>query len=198
MRRIRERLSRVDTPARLAAAGIDLYFGRAAFVGRDAVVVGGTLLRFDKALIATGSRALLPEIEVIEDGYLTNESVFDLETLPASLLVVGGRALECELAQAFALFGARTLIPHREPLFSPSEERDAAQMVSDALARDALEIHLNSQAVRVRLQGGRKHFELLNQGDTAATMVDEILTGIGRLPAVQGVGLEAAGVEYDL
>lgn len=55
MRRIRERLSRVDTPARLAAAGIDLYFGRAGFVGRDAVEVSGTRLRFDKALIATGS-----------------------------------------------------------------------------------------------------------------------------------------------
>jgi pyruvate/2-oxoglutarate dehydrogenase complex dihydrolipoamide dehydrogenase (E3) component len=198
MRRIRERLGRVDTPARLAAAGIDLYFGRAGFVGRDAVAVGGTRLRFDKALIATGSRAQLPEIEgLTEAGFLTNESVFDLETLPASLLVVGGGPLGCELAQAFARFGARTLISHREPLFLPTEERDAAQMVSDALARDGVEIHLNSQAVRVRLEGGRKHVDLLNQGDAATTVVDEILTGIGRLPAVQGLGLEDAGVEYD-
>jgi pyruvate/2-oxoglutarate dehydrogenase complex dihydrolipoamide dehydrogenase (E3) component len=155
-------------------------------------------LRFDKALIATGSRALLPDVEgLTEVGYLTNESVFDLETLPASLLVIGGGPLGCELAQAFARFGARTVISHREPLFLPAEERDAAQMVSDALARDGVEIHLNSRVVGVRLESGRKHVELLNQGDVATTVVDEILTGIGRLPAVQGLGLEAAGVQYD-
>lgn len=198
MRRIRARLARVDTPARLAAAGIDLYFGHARFIGPDAVEVGGARLRFDKALIATGSRALLPEIEGLTDaGFLTNESVFDLETLPASVLVLGGGPLGCELAQAFARFGARTLICHHEPLFLPSEERDAAQMVSDALARDGVEIHLNCQVVRVRLEGGRKHIEMLNQGNTATTVVDEILTGIGRLPAVQGLGLEAAGVDHD-
>ena len=198
MRRVRERLSLVDTPARLAAAGVDLYFGRAAFVARDAVEVGGLRLRFDKALIATGSRALLPEIEGLnEAGFLTNESVFELETLPASVLVIGGGPLGCELAQAFARFGARTLISHREPLFLPCEERDAAQMVSDGLARDGVEIHLNSQVVRVRVEGGRKHVDLLNQGDAATTVVDAILTGIGRLPAVQGLGLEAAGVACD-
>jgi pyruvate/2-oxoglutarate dehydrogenase complex dihydrolipoamide dehydrogenase (E3) component len=198
MRRIRERLSRMTTPTRLAAAGIDLFFGRAVFVGRDTVEVDGQALRFDKALIATGSRAQLPEIEGLDQaGYLTNENVFDLETLPASLLVIGGGPLGCELAQAFARFGARTLISHREPLFLPNEERDAAQMVSDGLARDGVEIHLNSQAVRVRLECGRKHVELINQGNVATTVVDEILTGIGRLPAVQGLGLEAAGVAYD-
>jgi pyruvate/2-oxoglutarate dehydrogenase complex dihydrolipoamide dehydrogenase (E3) component len=198
MRRIRERLSRVDTPARLADAGIDLYFGRAGFVGRDAVEVGDIRLRFDKALIATGSRALLPKIQgLTEAGYLTNESVFELQTLPASLLVVGGGPLGCELAQAFARFGARTLISHREPLFLPTEERDAAQMVSDALARDGVEIHLNSQVVSVRQEGGRKHVELVSQGEVATTVVDEILTGIGRLSAVLGLGLETAGVEYD-
>jgi len=198
MQRVRDRISRVHSASRLAADGIDLHFGHARFVGPDAIDVDGTLLRFRKALIATGSRALLPEIAgLAEAGYLTNETVFDLNVLPPSLLVIGGGPLGCELAQAFARFGTRTLIAHSEPLFLPKEERDAAQMVSDALARDGVEIHLNCTVVGVRLEGGRKRVELFNDGNVSSTEVDEILTGIGRLPAVQDLDLEQAGVKYD-
>lgn len=70
-------------------------------------------------------------------------------------------------------------------------------MVSDALARDGVEIHLNSTATRVWVEGGQKLVELVNDGNTATLRVDEILTGIGRLPAVSGLNLEAAGVAYD-
>jgi pyruvate/2-oxoglutarate dehydrogenase complex dihydrolipoamide dehydrogenase (E3) component len=198
MRRVCDRLSRTDSAARLAEAGIDLYFGCARFTGPDAVDVDGTGLRFRKALIATGSRALLPEIEGLnEAGFLNNESVFDLTALPPSLLVIGGGPLGCELAQAFARFGARTVISHDEPLFLPQEERDAAQMVSDALARDGVEIHLNTRVVSVCREGTRKRVEMLNAGNVTSTVVDEILTGIGRMPAVQGLDLERAGVAYD-
>ena len=198
MRRIRARIGRVDSAERLVAEGISLYLGSARFVAHDAVEVDGTRLRFKKALIATGARAMLPDIPgLAQAGYLTNETVFDLTALPPSLLVIGGGPLGCELAQAFARFGTRTVIAHDEPLFLPREERDAAQMVSDALARDGVEIHLNSQAVKVRTEGGRKIVELLNDGEVTTITVDQILTGIGRMPALQGLELEAAGVTYD-
>ena len=108
MRRIRARISRVDSAARLSAEGIDVFFGTARFTGGDAVEVEGTRLRFKKALIATGSRPMLPSIPgLAEAGYLTNETVFDLTALPASLLVIGGGPLGCELAQAFWPASAR-------------------------------------------------------------------------------------------
>ena len=198
MRRIRARISRVDSASRLRAEGIDLYFGSARFAGLDAVDVGGTRLLFKKAMVATGSRSMLPTIAgLAEAGFLTNETVFELTALPPSLLVIGGGPLGCELAQAFSRFGTRTIIAHDEPLFLPKEERDAAQMVSDALARDGVEIHLNSRAVKVRCEGGRKLVELVNDGNVTTVAVDQILTGIGRVPAVQGLNLEAAGVAYD-
>ena len=138
------------------------------FRGADAVAVDGARLGFRKALIATGARPLLPDIEgLAAAGYLNNETVFELTALPPSLLVIGGGPLGCELAQAFARFGCRTLICHSEPLFLPKEERDAAQMVSHALAHDGVEIHLNSTVVAVRLEGGRKHVTMVNDGNTA-------------------------------
>lgn len=198
MRRIRARLSRVDSAARLSADGIDVFFGTARFTSGDSVDVDGIGIRFRKALIATGSRSMLPPIPgLAEAGYLTNETVFDLTELPDSLLVIGGGPIGCELAQAFARFGSRVVIAHRQPLFLPKEERDAAQMVADALARDGVEIHLNTRAVSVRIEGGKKWIDTLNDGSVATIGVDHILTGIGRTPAVTGLGLEAAGVAYD-
>jgi pyruvate/2-oxoglutarate dehydrogenase complex dihydrolipoamide dehydrogenase (E3) component len=198
MRRVRDRILRVDTAARLHAEGIELHVGHARFVSADAVDVDGRRLRFAKALIATGSRPLLPDIDGLAAvGFLTNESVFALERLPPSLLVIGGGPLGCELAQGFARLGSRTVICHSEPLFLPKEERDAAQMVSDALARDGVEIHLNCSIVAVRLEGGHKHITMVTDGNPSTTVVDEILTGIGRRPAVQGLDLEKAGVAYD-
>jgi len=198
MRRITARISRTDSAMNLAREGIHLFFGTARFTGADSVDVDGLPLRFKKALIATGSRSMLPDVPgLAEAGFLTNETVFNLQVLPRSLLVLGGGPLGCELAQVFARFGSRTLISHREPLFLPLEERDAAQMVSDALARDGVEIHLNSTATKVWMEGGQKAVELVNDGNTATTRVEHILTGIGRVPAVQGLNLEAAGVAYD-
>jgi len=198
MRRITARISRTDSAMNLAREGIHLFFGTARFTGADTVDVDGVTMRFKKALIATGSRSMLPDIPgLAEAGFLTNETVFDLQAQPKSLMVIGGGPLGCELAQVFARFGSRTLISHSEPLFLPQEERDAAQMVSDALARDGVEIHLNSTVTKVRMEDGQKVVELVNEGNTATTRVDEILTGIGRVPAVQGLNLEAAGVAYD-
>ena len=199
MRRIRVRLSRIDSAAHLTAEGVAVHFGLARFVGPDAVDVDGVRLRFKKALIATGTRAQLPEIDgLAEAGYITNEKVFNLRVPPPSVLVIGGGPLGCELAQAFARFGTRTLIAHSEPLFLPKEERDAAQMVSEALARDGVEIHLNCNVVSVRREGGGKRVKMMVEGNLSTTVVDEILTGIGRLPAVQGLDLEKAGVAYDV
>ena len=198
MRRIRMRISRVDSAARLTSDGVDVFFGMARFASGDAVDVDGTRLRFKKAMIATGSRSMLPKIPgLAEAGYLTNETVFDLTALPPSLLVIGGGPLGCELAQAFGRFGCRTVIAHDEPLFLPKEERDAAQMVSEALARDGVEIHLNTTVVNVHLENGKKCVETVNDGNVATIKVDEILTGIGRVPAIGGLNLEAAGVAFD-
>ena len=198
MRRIRMRVGRTDSASLLMAEGIDVFFGAARFISGDAVEVGGARLRFKKAMIATGARAMVPSIPgLAEAGYLTSESAFDLSVLPRSLLVIGGGPIGCELAQAFCRFGVRTVIAHKEPYFLPCEERDAAQMVADTMARDGVEIHLNAAAVKVRVEGATKYVETINDGTTITIAVDQILTGIGRLPTVEGLGLEVAGVAYD-
>jgi pyruvate/2-oxoglutarate dehydrogenase complex dihydrolipoamide dehydrogenase (E3) component len=198
IRRIQTRISRMEPVRELSAMGIDVFFGEAQFSGPRAVRVEGKTLHFRKALIATGGRPMMSSISgLAETGFLTNENVFDLTEAPRRLLVVGGGPLGCELAQAFCRLGSHVIIAQDEPMFLPKEERDAAQILSDALARDGVEIHLNTEAVAARIEGGQKVVDLVSDDRKISVSVDEILTGIGHAPAVAGLNLEAAGVQYD-
>ena len=198
MRRVQARLGRADSAERLTEAGIDVYFGEARFASSDTVAVGGVMLHFQKAIIATGARPLIPTIPGISAcGFLTNENVFELTECPQRLLVMGGGPLGCEMAQAFCRFGAHVIIAQDEPMFLPREERDAAQILADCLARDGVEVHLNTAVVGVRIEGARKIVDLDSGGETFTVSVDQIASGIGRAPNVEGLALEAAGVGYD-
>jgi|LNAP01.1.fsa_nt_gb pyruvate/2-oxoglutarate dehydrogenase complex dihydrolipoamide dehydrogenase (E3) component len=198
MRRIRTRISRVDSIRQLSAAGVDVFFGEARFAGTDEVAVADVTLRFKKALIATGSRATTHSIPGFDEGgCLTNETIFDLADLPKRLLVIGGGPEGCELAQAFCRFGAKTIIVQDEPMFLPKEERDAAQILSDALARDGIEVRLNTTAVNVRSEGGQKLVDLVSDDYKSTVAVDAILSATGRTPNVERMGLEMANVVYD-
>ena len=196
LRRIRARISRFRGSAqRLSSIGVDVYFGEARFAGPKRSWWRERRLRFRKALIASGARPTSPAIPgLAEAGYLTNESVFDLTECPRRLLVIGGGPLGCELAQALSRLGSQVTIVQDDPMFLGNEERDAAQILSDALARDGIGVHLNTQAVSVRVQGNQKLVDLVCDDYKTTVTVDEILVGIGSAPNVEGMNLEAAGV----
>jgi pyruvate/2-oxoglutarate dehydrogenase complex dihydrolipoamide dehydrogenase (E3) component len=199
VRRIRTHLSGGDSARQLADKGIDLFFGEARFTGPDALSVDGATLRFEKALIATGAHPMIPTIPgLAEAGYRTNENVFDLTELPRRLMVIGGGPLGCELAQAFCRLGAKIIIVQDKPLFLDREERDAAQILSDAFARDGIEVRLNTTVAAVHGEkNGEKRVDLVNDDYRNTVTVDAIGIGIGHEPNVQHLGLDAAGVAYD-
>lgn len=198
MRRVRARTSRRRSVQELNSKGIDVFFGEAIFAGPGSVTVDGEVLRFSRALIATGARPAIPEVAGLsEAGYLTNETIFDLSECPARLLVIGGGPLGCELAQAFCRLGSQVTIVQDEPLFLGQEERDAAQILSESLARDGIDIHLNTQTVKVETKGAQKIADLVSDDNRSKVVSDAILVAAGRAPNVQGLNLEAAGVSYD-
>ena len=83
-----------------------------------------------------------------------------MTTLPKRLVVIGGGPLGCELAQALCRLGPHVTIVQNEPKFLPGEERDAAEILSWSMARDGVEIHLNTSVVGARELGGTKILEL--------------------------------------
>ena len=196
MHKVRVRASQKMSAAGLRKLGVDVFFGEGRFSGPGSAEVDGIRLRFKKALIATGSRPIAPEIPgLAEAGFLTSRTVFDLAQCPRRLLVIGGGPLGCELAQAFARLGSQVTIVQKEPMFLRQEERDAAQVLFEAFERDGMEIHLNTEVVKVRMEGASKVAEMVSDDHHSIVAVDEILVGTGRAPNVDGLNLEAVGVE---
>ncbi|HEX9799909.1 MAG TPA: mercuric reductase [Thermoanaerobaculia bacterium] len=197
MRRIRASLAPHDSAERFRALGVDVFLGAARFRSPREIAVGDAVLRFARAVVATGARPFVPEIPgLAEAGFLTNETVFNLERLPARLLVVGAGPIGCELAQAFARFGSRVTMIDIASRALPREDADAAATVAAALARDGVELRLATGLARVGRAGAARRATLAAGGGEETLEVDEILVAIGRRPNVDGLGLDAAGVRH--
>jgi pyruvate/2-oxoglutarate dehydrogenase complex dihydrolipoamide dehydrogenase (E3) component len=198
MRWLRADLSVKDSTKRFRDLGVDLFIGEGRFSGPDSIRVEDETLRFSRAVIATGSRAIAPPIPgLIETGFLTNETIFSLTRLPKRLVVIGAGPLGCELAQAFSRFGADVALLEAESGILPREDRDAAEIVKGALLRDGIEIIESCRIKRIAANGCEKMVHLEFGGASREMACDEILVGAGRGPVVEGLNLEAAGVEYD-
>jgi pyruvate/2-oxoglutarate dehydrogenase complex dihydrolipoamide dehydrogenase (E3) component len=196
--RIRAQISPHDSAHRFRDEyGVDIFLGGGRFTGPDTVEVEGATLHFERAVIATGARASVPPIPgLVEAGYLTNETVFNLTEQPSRLAVLGGGPIGCELAQTFARLGSEVTIIEMGAHFLPREDVDAASVLRAALERDGVNVRLGTTLERVETEGRTKVLHLAT-GDRSATLeADAILVGVGRTANVDGLGLETAGVRF--
>jgi pyruvate/2-oxoglutarate dehydrogenase complex dihydrolipoamide dehydrogenase (E3) component len=195
VRRIRTRIAEYCSVERLVNQGVDVFFGDARFSVERTISVESTELRFAKALIATGARPSVCAIPGLEEtGYLTSATVFDIQTLPRRLGIIGGGPLGCEMAQAFAHMGSHVTILQNEPKFLPREERDAAEILSLSLSRSGVDTRLNTQVMRARRQNGEKWIDAEFLGATYSLPVDEILLSAGRTANTDQLNLGVAGI----
>ncbi|MDA0213405.1 MULTISPECIES: mercuric reductase [Desertifilum] len=198
MRKVRADISPHDSARRFQNLGIDVFLGEGRFIKPGQIEVAGQILSYKKAAIATGARAVRPQIEGIESaGFLTNETVFNLTERPNRLAVIGGGPIGCELAQAFQRLGCQVILFHRGSHILNKEDADAAMIVQQVLVREGVQLVLNSQIQRVEKTPTGKVIHFATQGQDRSIEVDEILVGTGRAPNVEGLNLEAVGVEYD-
>lgn len=195
MRRLRAGIAPVDSAQRFASLGVDVYFGEARFTDGTTIGVGEHVLRFRRAVIATGARASMPPIEGLADaGFLTNETFFDLVERPERLAIIGAGAIGCEIAQAMARLGCRVTLLDTAPRILPREDADAADVLAGVLRRDGVVIHTGVEIRSVRRSDDGSC--VVTFGDSTLS-ADAVLVATGRQPNVEGLGLEAVGVEYD-
>jgi pyruvate/2-oxoglutarate dehydrogenase complex dihydrolipoamide dehydrogenase (E3) component len=198
MRRLRAQISQNDSVERYISLGSHVFLGEGRFVDRHSLEVDGKILRFRKAVIATGARPVHPDIEGLSEvGFLTNETVFSLTERPGRLAVIGGGPVGVELVQAFCRLGSAVTIIQRERQFLPREDRDAADLLAQVLKREGVRCKLETQVKKVTKTAGKKILHLICPDGEETIEVDELLVGVGRVPNVEGLNLEAAGVVYD-
>ncbi len=180
MRRLRAGISPNDSAERCRRLGVDVFLGAGRFAGADTVEVAGRTLRFAKAVVATGARAAAPPIPGLSEvGYLTDETVLTLTTLPRRLAVIGAGPIGCELAQAFARFGAQVQVIEALPRILPREDRDAAAHVERALVRDGVQFACDRRILAVARAGPDKVLRLECEGA-------EQVVGSGASPMSRG------------
>jgi pyruvate/2-oxoglutarate dehydrogenase complex dihydrolipoamide dehydrogenase (E3) component len=198
MRRLRAAISRHDSARRFRDLGVDVFIGDGRFVAPDTLEVGGRRLRFRRAILATGAMPRIPPIAGLRDsGFLSSEDFFTLTRLPRRLGVIGGGPVGCEMAQAFARFGSEvTLFEASEYLLSREEPEIGAELAR-ALERDGVRLELGIEVRSVDATATGKCVSADRQGVSCIVEVDELLVAVGRAPTCDGLGLDAAGVEWD-
>ncbi len=186
-----EEIAPIDSQERFEGLGVKVVRETARFADPRTVVSDSTAIRARKVVVATGSRAMVPSIPGLAGtAFLTNETIFNLTTLPRRLIVLGGGPIGVELGQAFRRLGSEVVIIEAATLLS-REDPAAAKVVIDQLAADGVEMITGHKAVRVEAgpvvvidQGGR---EIRVTGS-------HLLVAVGREPALQQLDLERAGI----
>lgn len=189
-------IGKLDDTVALSELGVDVLLGGATFRNPHMLRVGGEDIETRDItakfiLIASGSRPAVPAIEgLTEVGYLTNEDVFDLRDLPARLAVIGGGPIGVELAQAFHRLGSTVTVLQRGPHLIPRDDADMIDMLERQFVEEGIDVRLDTRLRAVRREGGDTVLTL-NDGELR---VDEVLCAVGRVPNVEALQLDAAGV----
>jgi len=203
MRARRAKIAPNDSQERFESLGVEVFRGEGRFISPHELEVDGHKLHGQNFVIATGSRATIPSIEGLDAvPYFTNETIFDeLKQKPASMIVLGGGPIGCELAQTFCRLGVRVTVVQRRSQLLPREDRDVADFLEGCLTSEGVRVIKNTNARSVRKNGdGTIALQLFDRESSCQTetpvVADALLIAVGRTPNFRKLRLKAARVEF--
>jgi pyruvate/2-oxoglutarate dehydrogenase complex dihydrolipoamide dehydrogenase (E3) component len=181
-----------------ALRGFPLYEGPARFLSHTELQVGSdVVLAAPRFVIATGSVIAPPVIPGLRDaGYLDSDAALDVERIPSSLVVLGGGYVACELGQFFARMGARATFVIRGAHLLSGEDDDVGDALTTCFREEGIEVVERAALRCVERRGGTKVVRIEVAGREREIAAEEILYCLGRVPNVEGLDLEKAGVRY--
>ena len=192
-----------DAPHHFEKLGIDVIPARASFVDSHSVRLeggeqNGEVITSRYFLIATGSSPVVPPIEGLQDvPYLTNETIFDRKELPEHLIVVGAGPIGMEMAQSFRRFGSQVTVVDYMDSILIRDNKELTTILQESLLCEGINFLLNNGVKRVEKKNGSISVTVEGkEGHTKSTINgDALLISVGRKPNINGLNLEAAGVE---
>jgi pyruvate/2-oxoglutarate dehydrogenase complex dihydrolipoamide dehydrogenase (E3) component len=186
-----------DSAESLERDGVEVIAGTARFAGPGRIEVSdGTVLQYRAALIATGSRPVIPDLDGLAAAHpLTNETVFELRRRPDRLTIIGGGPIGSELGQAFQRLGTRVTLVQRRGYLLPKEEPEARELIAARLQGDGVDLRLGWKPLRV--EDGRALVIADANGGEGRIDFDRILVATGRTSETDELGLDTIGAELD-
>lgn len=175
-------------------SGCERINGRATITGPNSVSVNGKVMTAERILIAVGGWPYVPDIKGREHIITSNE-VFDLESFPERIMVVGGGYIAIEFAGIFAGLGAHTELVYRGDLFLRGFDQEVREFTATEVARKGVNLNFNTDVESISKRDDGALDVRLSNGDIR--VVDHILYATGRVPKTAGLGLEETGVKVN-
>jgi mercuric reductase len=162
------------------------------------VYVGDKSYQALRYVIATGAQPrILPIPGLTEAQPLTSTTLMDLDELPKSLIILGGRAVALELGQTMARFGVKVLILQRSPRLVPDHEPEIGRAIQEYLEQEGITILTGVQIEGVSREGEIRKVHAKLMGQSRTFEADQILVALGRQPNTMDLGLDQVGVKLD-
>ena len=175
-----------------------LYDGYGRFVSSEEIEVGGKRLRAKNFVIATGSTIRHVPIPGLDEvGYITSDEALELREAPDSMIVLGGGAVACELAQFYQRIGVNVTLIQRSHHILSNVDEDLARPVETRLREDGMQVFTGTKLHRFRRESGRAVVDFAHEGKDQSIEAEMILQALGRRPNVDNLALEAAGVQVE-
>lgn len=191
----RNHLAHHDSVETLEEARVEVVSARGCFVQEGQIQAGERIIRYRKAMIATGASPVVPGIPgLAEVDPLTSENLWQLRSLPSRLAVVGGGAIGCELGQAFSRLGSTVTIFEAAPRILPMLGENVSELITETFKAEGIVVKAGVGVTEVdRITSG----SILTTADGATTGADAILVAVGRRANTGDIGLDNVGVGTD-
>ncbi len=199
MREVIARIQPHDDPATIERKGVETIQGTARLLAPDRVQVNGDVLPTKRVVIATGSRPAIPPIDGLEQtGYLTHETILELDRQPQRLLVLGAGPIGLEFAQIFRRLGTEVIVVEMADAILPREDPELSERLREILKAEGIHIMVGHRAVSAARHGDTTEL-VLDRPDGTRERVsgDHLLVATGKQPHTANLGLEEAGVALD-
>ncbi len=198
----REVYEDADRPEIFEDMGIEVVEGEASFIDAHTIEIKLTngetrKVRSRFFFIAAGGSAFVPPIEGIESvDYLTNESLFEIKDLPEELIIIGGGPIGTEMSQAFTNLGSKVTVIDMAPDIMMNDDPELTSILYEELKKQGVNYELNASVESVSGSDGRVTVAVEVNGEKKEISGDKLLMATGRKPNVEGLNLDAAGIEY--
>jgi dihydrolipoamide dehydrogenase len=179
----------------LKKSGVEVIRGSARIVAKNSVLVGQATYSAKNILIATGAKPAVPPIHGINsETVLDSTGVLDLEEMPAKVVVIGGGYIGLELASFFAGAGAGVTVLEMLPQIASGCDQDISNRLQQALKKSGIVIKTSCNVMEI----GRGRVVYHDAaGKRAEVAADKVISSTGRVPVLDGLGLQEAGIDYD-